>query len=150
MTKFTLTKDHSGPVTIAVDQVNARFVDETMRGTYEYPAIKLILTKVRSSENPKTQVVATMQQYLSGNRDADTHVSCAISKGLKQGDYVLLYQAEFTNENPERKLVVSVYCGEQIKLQRVATDDYSQENFDQLDLALYEAVTAQQEDIDDY
>jgi hypothetical protein len=48
MAKFTLTEDHATPITFAVDQVNARFVDETMRGTYEYPPVKLMLTKVRN------------------------------------------------------------------------------------------------------
>ena len=47
MAKFKLDEDLNEQVIIAVDQVNARFVDETMRGSYEYPAIKLILTKVR-------------------------------------------------------------------------------------------------------
>ena len=54
MTKFTIDEDHKEPVTISVDQVNARFVDETMRGTYEYPAIKLMLTKLRDVTDAKT------------------------------------------------------------------------------------------------
>lgn len=101
---------------MAVDQVNARFVDETMRGSYAYPAIKLILTKLRSKADPKTQVVATRQHYLDGSRDSDTHVSLPLTKGLKKGDYMLMYQADFTEENPERKLVISVYCGEKLNL----------------------------------
>ena len=112
MTKFTLAADHVGPVTIAIDQVNARFVDETMRGTYEYPPIKLMLTRVRTDTDPVTQVVAKKQVYLTGSREADTHVSLAIDTGLKAGEYILVYQGEFTELNPERKLVVSVYCGE--------------------------------------
>lgn len=55
MAKFTLDEDHTDPLTISIDQVNARFVDETMRGTYEYPAVKLMLTKLRNVQNPKTQ-----------------------------------------------------------------------------------------------
>ena len=55
MTKFTFTEDHVEPLTIAIDQVNARFVDETMRGSYEYPPIKLMLTKLRSKTDPQTQ-----------------------------------------------------------------------------------------------
>ena len=112
MTKFTLDADHAGPVTIAIDQVNARFVDETMRGAYEYPAIKLMLTRVRTETDPTTQVVAKKQVYLSGSREADTHVSLAIDGGLKAGEYILVYQGEFTELSPERKMVVSVYCGQ--------------------------------------
>ena len=52
--KFTLDSDHREPMVVAVDQVNARFVDETMLGHYEYPAIKLWLTKVRTETDPET------------------------------------------------------------------------------------------------
>ena len=36
-------------------------------------------------------------------------------EGLNKGVYVALYQAEFTEENKERKLVFSVYCGQPIR-----------------------------------
>ena len=49
---------------------------------------------------------------MTGSREADTHVSMAVTGGLKRGEYILMYQAEFTEEYPERKLVVSVYCGQ--------------------------------------
>ena len=55
MTKFSIDEDLAGPLVVSVDQVNARFVDETMLGNYEYPFIKLILTKVRKVENKKTK-----------------------------------------------------------------------------------------------
>lgn len=58
MTKFTIDEDVTDPVIVSVDQANARFVDETMRGTYEYPSIRLMLTKIKEVTNPKTQVVA--------------------------------------------------------------------------------------------
>ena len=48
---------------------------------------------------------------MNGNRDSDTHVSLPLKKGLKKGEYLLMYQGEFTEEHFERKLVVSVYCG---------------------------------------
>ena len=54
MTKFSLDEDYSGPVSITVDQVDARFVDETMRGSYEYPAIRLMLTKVNTVKDATT------------------------------------------------------------------------------------------------
>lgn len=114
MTKFTLHEDHPRPLTIAIDQVNARFVDETMRGSYEYPPIKLMLTKLRTKMNPLTQEEVQEQVYLHGSREADTHVSLPISQGLKAGEYLLVYQGEFTELNPERKLIVSVYCSQEL------------------------------------
>ena len=91
MAKFTLDEDHTDPLTISIDQVNARFVDETMRGTYEYPALKLMLTKLRSVQNPTTQKEENQQLFLHGSRDADTHVSVPIKQGLKAGSYLLVY-----------------------------------------------------------
>jgi len=53
MSSFTLDTDHPEPLTIAIDQVNARFVDETMRGAYEYPGIRVMLTRIDTVEKPK-------------------------------------------------------------------------------------------------
>ena len=44
--KFKLDQDVTTPITFSFDQVNARFVDETMQGAYEYPPIKFMLTQV--------------------------------------------------------------------------------------------------------
>ena len=44
MAKFELKEDCRKPITFSIDQVNARFVDETMLGSYEYPFIKFYLT----------------------------------------------------------------------------------------------------------
>ena len=55
MCKFTLDQDHPDAMVIAVDQVNSRFVDETMLGHYQYPAVRLILTKLRNETDPETQ-----------------------------------------------------------------------------------------------
>jgi hypothetical protein len=70
-------------------------------------------------------------------------MSLPITKGLKAGEYVLIYQAEFTELNPERKLIISAYCKEKLNLERVSIEDYSVDNFIALDYALYEAVMAQ-------
>ena len=44
--KFKLDRDVTTPITFSFDQVNARFVDETMQGAYEYPSIKFVLTQI--------------------------------------------------------------------------------------------------------
>ena len=59
------------------------------------------------------------QRYLHGTREADTHVSLPLDQGLKRGTYLIMYQAEFTEENIERKLVVSMYCNSKVELERV-------------------------------
>ena len=45
----------------------------------------------------------------------DCHLTVALIDGLKKGVYVALFQVGFTEANKERKLVFSVYCGQQIK-----------------------------------
>ena len=139
MSKFTLDEDYTGPVSICIDQVDARFVDETMRGSYEYPAIKLMLTKLSTKTDSKTQeVIGTKQIFIDGNWDADTHVSLPLTKGLKKGEYLLVYSGEFTELNPEQKLVVSVYMGKRVDLQKVTTEDYPEDSYNQLVQCLVE------------
>ena len=48
-----------------------------------------------------------------------------LDKGLKRGTYLLMYQAEFTEDYHERKLVVSVYCNSKVQLDRVEVKDYA-------------------------
>ena len=95
-----------------------------MRGTYEYPYLKVMLTKIQSGTDPKTQEAFKRQLYMTGTRDAETHVILPVLGGLKRGEYFLVYQAEFTEENPERKIVVSVYGDRPIEIKRVSTKNY--------------------------
>ena len=44
--KLTLSEDAEQTVAITLDQINARFADETMRGDYEYCSIKFMVTKL--------------------------------------------------------------------------------------------------------
>ena len=151
MCKFVLDSDHPEPMVVAVDQVNSRFVDETMLGNYEYPAVRLILTKVIDKYEAETQQTLIKQKYLHGCRDADTHVALPLEQGLKAGTYLLMYSAEFTEEYIERKLVVSCYCSRDVMLERVQVEDYHIDNFNTMDNALYNAVMAEQDiDEDDY
>jgi len=129
MTKFMLAEDHPEPLVITCDQVNARFVDETMLGSYKYPSIRLMLTKVNTRTDAATQTQEVHQAFVHGNCDSDTHVSLPIQKGLKSGTYLILYQADFTEEHTERKLVISVYAGREIELKRVSVEDYQPDNF---------------------
>lgn len=134
--KFELKDDYRKPITFAIDQVNYRFVDETMLGSYEYPAIKWVLTQV-VTENFEGRTWH-QQAYVHGEREANTHVMSPFEEGLPAGTYIMMYQGEFTNEHPERKLVASIYA--QIDIPIVALDDksYAPDKWESLDYALYE------------
>ena len=101
-------------MTFSIDQVNARFVDETMLGSYEYPAIKFMLTQVMTSEVGGE--VYKSQAFIHGEREADTHCMSPFDEGLPAGDYIIMYQGEFTEEHAERKLVISVYCEKDVPI----------------------------------
>lgn len=139
MSSFTLDADHPEPLTIAIDQVNARFVDETMRGAYEYPGIRVMLTRIDTVEKPKGETF-TEQVFLGGSREADTHVAVPVNLGLKKGTYLIVYKAEFTPEYIERKLVVNVYSDRDIDLKTVGSESYTQERFEIMDEILYNAI----------
>ena len=127
MCKIIIDRDHPEPLTIAVDQVNARFLTGDLN--YEYPAIRLVLTKLRAELLGETEGQVITQKYIHGCREADTHVALPLENGLKKGTYLLMYTAEFTQDNPERKLVVSCYCTQNVILERIAVEDYPPENY---------------------
>ena len=117
-----------------------------MLGNYEYPHIKLMLTKVKTMQVAKTKTEVRRQVYVKGNRDADTHVPLPLPNGLKAGEYIIMYQAEFTEDQSERKLVISVYGNKELKLERVSTENYPPSHFSKLDFALYEQMMAEDDD----
>ena len=110
MTKFTLERDNPQPLTVTIDSISERFMGED----YVAPATKVILTKLTSKVNPDPEVdeVTTVQTFIGGDRIFDSHASVSFLEGLSKGVYVALYQTEFTDSDPERKLIFSVYCGQ--------------------------------------
>ena len=138
MAKFELKEDHKKPITFSIDQVNARFVDETMLGSYEYPAIKFMLTQVMSS-NLDGQTYKS-QAFIHGEREADTHCMSPFQEGLPKGEYIIMYQGEFTEEHPERKMVISIYAENEITLTTLNDETYTRDKWENLDYALYDMI----------
>ena len=140
MARFELKEDIRKPITFSVDQVNARFVDETMLGSYEYPAIKFMLTQVMKSRIDGQ--VYSSQAFIHGEREADTHCMSPFEEGLPKGEYIIMYQGEFTEEHPERKLVVSIYTEKtmdnQIPITLIDERSYSLDKWENLDYALFD------------
>lgn len=44
--RFKIEKNYECPIIFVLNQIHARFVDETMRGSYKYAPLKLILAKI--------------------------------------------------------------------------------------------------------
>lgn len=53
--RFVINKTYTSQIVITLNQIHSRFVDETMRGSYQYAPLKLILAKVvkETEANPK-------------------------------------------------------------------------------------------------
>lgn len=118
LVKFTVAQDLKEPVILTIDQVNARHADETMKGSYNYAAIKFTLSKLL--QRGESQV----QYFINGDYEQAASVSKPYIDGLPKGEYLVMYQAEFTEENPMRKLVISLYADDPISLQRVCSKSY--------------------------
>lgn len=115
MLKFTNPQDHNTPLSFTVDQINARFMDETMNGEYEYPGLRLLLTRLDDEE--KRQV------FIDGQRERDTHV-CFFLKKLPAGEYCIIYQSEFQEGAKNTKLVVSCYADWGMNFKAIDDQDY--------------------------
>ena len=48
--KVSNPNDVSDKVVFTLNQVNSRFVDETMNGTYEYAQISVVVARIEQSE----------------------------------------------------------------------------------------------------
>jgi hypothetical protein len=55
--RLDVAKDLPSAVAFSVNQVNSRFVDETMRGYYEYAECNLIITRLIKDKDPKTGAI---------------------------------------------------------------------------------------------
>ena len=61
-------------------------------------------------------------------------------EGLPAGEYIIMYQGEFTNEHPERKLIASIYADHPIELQMIDEKSYSQDKWENIDYAMYDMM----------
>ena len=131
--KFTYTPSEASkttPITFTIDQANWRFCDKTDEGN-EYRAADLYLVVTRlQTETNEDGSKAVVQKYLGGICKAN---ECSLSKpfkqGLPEGEYVVMYKADWASQ-PMRKLVLSIYDENPLKLTRCNIRNYGQENFD--------------------
>jgi len=73
------------PVILTIDQVNARHADETMKGSYNYAAIKFTLSKIITRGENK------VQYFLDGDYEQAASVSKPYINGLPKGEYLVVY-----------------------------------------------------------
>ena len=140
MLKFTNPKDHTTPLSFTCDQINSRFVDETMNGDYDYPPILLMLTKLE--DGGKRQV------FVDGQIKRNTHISF-FKKSLPAGDYVLMYQMQGLEGDRNNKLVISCYSDWKMDFKPIDAGDYPSTALQSMSRALFNRVKDRQNDLDE-
>ena len=112
MAKFTLERDNKMPLFITVDQISERHVGPE----YIPPPTKVIITRLKTAIDPKTQKISYIQSYAGGeNKAGDSHVTTPFMEGLDKGIYLAFYQPDFRKSaEVEKKLVFSIYCDEPV------------------------------------
>jgi len=101
--KVTVSQDTDETVCFMLDQVNARHVDETMLGNYNYIPVKFMVSKVVNKADGPSAV------FIDGSYDRLSTQTISFPYGIAKGEYLLTYSGAFTNLHPERKMVVSVH-----------------------------------------
>ena len=123
---------------ITLYQIHSRLVDETMRGSYNYAPLKLLLCKVvkdsvanPNSKNPEANVVAFIDgDYVQYNH---THIELP---SISPGEYVVFVLGEWEALNPHRKLILNVYAPDPLPITRVATNENLKSVFNRMDMLL--------------
>ena len=103
-----------------------------MRGTYEYAPIKFTLSKITTSPSG-----TPIQTFIDGDYECAASVSKPYIKGLPKGDYLLVYEAEFTELNPMRKVIISCYADDPVKMCRLCENNYPRAYLQDLNQCLY-------------
>lgn len=108
--KLTIPEDTQKMISMSLNQIDARFTDDTMRGEYSYAEIKFIITKIadrKGDDEGKTMIKE--QVFLDGNKSQSQNVTIPFKHGLKQGEYLLMYNVGFNSFHQIRKVVLNIY-----------------------------------------
>lgn len=120
--KFTNPIDIDDDCIITFNQINARHVDETMRGSYRYAPVKVVLAKILENPSRKSyDLVLIDGEFFDGN------TMLLRFDQLMKGDYVIFYQFDWTRLHPVRKAIFNLYSPNKIELKRVDENQFNPE-----------------------
>ena len=112
--KFSNPVDIENGCILTLNQINARHVDETMRGSYWYAPIKVVIAKIVEG-----QIFFIEGEYFDG-----CTINMRLDK-LTKGDYIVFYHYEWTRLHPIRKVIVNFYSPHKIDLKRVDESQFN-------------------------
>jgi DNA-dependent RNA polymerase auxiliary subunit epsilon len=122
--------------------VNARHADETMNGNYQYASIMFCLCKLEQVSGK------LLQRFIDGEVDETASSTKPFPRGLPEGDYIIVYKAEFTEEHPMRKLSICICAEQEVHMERIRSNNYPADFIDSLRDACNLSYVRQSEDID--
>ena len=124
--KFKIPENIMDDCILTLNQINQRHIDETMRGSYQYAPVHVIVTKLKSEQtNQKMPTLLCRQnlEYISDEYKSVNALNIRLCR-MKKGTYVVLYRYEWTTLHPERKAIISLYCPFKVELQKVKADSF--------------------------
>lgn len=138
LAKLTLSEDAVQPLCLTVDQVNCRF-GENGPNEQEYAAVRLFVTKI----------VDGSQQFLDGEyEEAMPTVTCAFKKGLKKGEYLVMYSVDFLPNHPLRRIILTNYCEDTTTMVRLDPKHFGYERFMTFEEQLWERKAHREDSIE--
>ena len=103
--KFSNPVDIELGCILTFNQINARHIDETMRGCYQYAPLKVVIAKLIND-----QIIFIDGDYFDG-----CTMNLRLDK-LTKGNYIIFYHYEWTRLHPVRKVIVNLYSPQTINM----------------------------------
>ena len=107
--RFAMAADVESDCMLTINQINARHMDETMRGSYQYAPIRAVVAKIEQRDGKKPGEDPKDLVFIEG----DYFDGCSTVLRFPQmarGEYLLYCKVEWTNLHPVRKIVISLYA----------------------------------------
>ena len=111
---FDNPADEDDACILTFNQVNNRHVDETMRGTYSYAPIRVVVCRLVSGD----KIQSDNLQYVCDDSAEANSLNIRLDQ-MPKGRYAVFYRYEWTNKHVERMAVISLYCPNKIELKHV-------------------------------
>ena len=130
--QFKTPVDIENGCVFTFNQINARHMDETMRGNYLYASLKCVL--VRLSDRPQKKDQPQIQKdlnFIEGDYYDGSTLHLKINV-LNKGEYLLFYEYEWTKHHECQKTIINIYCQYDIKLQRIEESQFNEDFHEQM------------------
>ena len=113
--KLSIMADIEDSVSLCFHQVNARLVDETMLGSYNFAPVKVALIRIADEVDEKGELKLC---FLEGDYFDGGSFSVGL-ESLRKGKYLVFYKFEWTKAHPVRRTAIHFHSPFQVTLNRI-------------------------------